>query len=277
MVDPINVNMNEGSRLKSVIVCAPVYEYFKAVDLHAHNISQIADRDRAVEQHDHLCTIMRDSGVQVLCIPELRGHPNSVFTRDTCVCVSLGFVQLRMGLASRQGEEVWMAQFLESRDIPQYGAVQSPGTVEGGDVILAGNVVFVGRSRRSNSEGIEQISRLFTQLGLDVRIVDVPRPRLHIGGMMSMIGPRRVLCCEELFPEGFFKGFEVISVPADTFISGNVICLDENVVIAEKCNIPAIQSLKEHGVQVHDIDLSEFVKGRGGPTCLIMPVERGSH
>ena len=272
----IGMHMNEGTRLKTVVMCTPVYEYFHAEDPRAHNISQIADRERVINQHDGLCTMMRDFGVRVLYIPELRAHPNSVFTRDTCVCSTQGFIQMRMGLASRQGEELWMARFLKSRGVPQYGAVQEPGTVEGGDVIVAGDVVFIGRSNRSNDQGIEQVRELFMQHDLKVRIADVPPPRLHIGGMMSMIGPRRVLCCEDLFPEGFFTGFDVISVPADTFISGNVICLDENVVIAEKSNAPTLHKLREHGVQVFDIDLSEFVKGRGGPTCLIMPVERGS-
>jgi dimethylargininase len=268
--------MNEGARLTSVIVCTPVYEYFNVEDPHRHNIAQVADKNKAVAQHDHLCTVMRDFGVKILDIPELRDHPNSVFTRDTCVSTSRGFIQLRMGLDSRQGEGLWMAHYLESRNIKRYGTIHDPGTIEGGDVILAGDVVFVGCSSRSNNEGVKQAKDLFIEQGREVRIVNVPPPRLHIGGMMSMVGPRRVLCCQKLFPDGFFNGFDIISVPAETFISGNVICLGDNVVIVEKSNVSAIRSLREKGVCINDVDLSEFTKGRGGPTCLIMPLERGS-
>ncbi|MBN2620239.1 amidinotransferase [candidate division WOR-3 bacterium] len=265
---------NEGERLKKVVVCSPVHEYFTVDDPHAHNITQPAHKERAVEQHGRLCTIMRDAGADVIDVPELVHHPNSVFTRDTCVCTPEGFIQLRMGLASRQGEGAWMARRLEEMDIQQYGKVLEPGTVEGGDIILAGRVVFIGRSMRSNHEGIEQVKILFEKIAYDVKIVDVPPPRLHIGGMMSMVGPRRILCCEELFPDGFFSGYEIIRVPAMSFISGNVICLSANTVIAEKDNTGAISALEGAGIHVLAIDLSEFVKGRGGPTCLIMPIER---
>jgi arginine deiminase len=32
--------------------------------------------------------------------------------------------------------------------------------------------------------------------------------------------------------------------------------------------------LRKNGYIVHDLDLSEFAKGMGGPNCLIMPIER---
>lgn len=265
---------NEGERLRKVVVCAPVSEYFGHHDLREHNIEQPADKERAVEQHYQLCSVMQDARVSVINVPELENHPNSVFTRDTCVCTPGGFIQLRMGLASRQGEGVWMTRHLEEMNEKKYGYIHEPGTIEGGDVILAGSVVFIGRSMRSNDAGVEQAKVLFESMGYEVRIASVPQPRLHIGGMMSMIGSRRVLCCKELFPDDFFSGFEIITVPAENFVNGNVICLSENVVIAEESNTMVIASMEKAGVRVSTIDLSEFIKGRGGPTCLIMPLER---
>ncbi len=41
-------------------------------------------------------------------IPELANHPNSVFTRDTALCTPNGYIKLRLGLESRQGEEEWI-------------------------------------------------------------------------------------------------------------------------------------------------------------------------
>jgi arginine deiminase len=54
-----------------------------------------------------------------------------------------------------------------------------------------------------------------------------------------------------------------------------VICLGENEVIANIAeNAEAIRELEKEGITVHSIDLSEFRKGTGGPTCLILPIER---
>lgn len=267
---------NEGDRLVKVAVCAPKKEYFCVAEPGLHNIEQVANRDQAIKQHQEFCRIIQQAGVDVIKIPELSDHPNSVFTRDTCVCTPCGFIELRMGLASRQGEEHWMARFLEGVGYKKCGMIHEPGILEGGDIILAGNVVFIGRSRRSNDAGIHQLKGLLEVMDFEVRIADVPSPRLHIGGMMSMVGSKRILCCEELFPKNFFDGFETISVPAENFISGNVIYLSENTVIAEEKNSSAISCFEQAGMFVHAVNLSEFVKGRGGPTCLIMPLERGS-
>ncbi len=56
--------------------------------------------------------------------------------------------------------------------------------------------------------------------------------------------------------------------------TANIICLGGNEVIVNKQNHAVIQLLKGKNFTVHTLDLSEFVKGTGGPNCLIMPVDR---
>jgi dimethylargininase len=98
---------------------------------------------------------------------------------------------------------------------------------------------------------------------------------LHLGGAMSVIGSRRVLCCRGVFAVSFFEGFEIVEVPHKGPSTGNVICLGENEVIANIAeNAEAIRELEKEGIVIHAIDLSEFRKGTGGPTCLILPIER---
>ncbi len=265
---------NEGDKLKKVVLCSPRSEYFKVTHLKKHNIAQVAQMKKAQAQHDDLKEVIRNSGCEVIDVEELRDHPNSVFTKDAAVCTPLGYVHLRMGLESRRGEEEWMARVLDSMGLPKNGTIEPPGTVEGGDVILAGTVAFVGHSSRTNNEGINQLSRILEPMGYETRMAGVSSPHLHIGGMMTVIAPDTVLCCDEFFPEGFFDDFRTIKVPAGDFISGNVISLGGGRIIAENSNTEAVKALRKAGFTVHTLDLSEFVKGTGGPSCLIMPVER---
>jgi dimethylargininase len=265
---------NEGCRLTRVIVCTPREEYFKVSSLHAHNLNEVSDPRRTREQHNHLKSLLTDHGAEVIDVPELENHPNSVFTRDVALSTPGGYIKLRMGLPSRRGEEDWMAEIFDSLAEPCVGAIQSPASVEGGDIILAGKVAFVGRSERTNDEGIRQISRLLGEMGYEVRTIRV-QGSLHIGGLMSAIGPERIVCCRDLFPQDAFKGFDTLAVELHNPSSANVICMDENEVIANSAeNSATIQKLEERGVRVHGIDLSEFRKGAGGPTCLVLPVDR---
>jgi len=265
----------EGDNLKRVIVCSPESEYFRVENFKVHNITDIPDENRAREQHNELKAILEDFGSEVINIPELNNHPNSVFTRDTAVCTPEGYIELRMGLPSRRGEEDWMSEFLSSLGYHRAGTIEEPGTVEGGDVILRDRVAFIGKSRRTNKKGIKQISGLLKKMQYEIRVANVPSTYLHLGGAMSVLGRGYILCCKGVFPEDFFNGFKVIEVHSQTFVSGNVITLGNEEIIAEASNIEATQKLKQNGFTVHRIDLLEFIKGTGGPSCLIMPLERG--
>lgn len=265
---------SEGDRLRRVVVCSPGQEYFGVDDLKAHNIGERANPEQAKEQHDLLKSTIKTFGTEILDVDELKSHPNSVFTRDTSVCTPQGYIQLRMGLESRRDEEEWMAHTLERSGEPPAGIIQSPGTVEGGDIILAGSVAFLGLSNRTNRNGVYQISSLLQNMGYEVRTVSIPPPHFHLGGLMSLIGPRQVLCCQRFFDKDFFKGFDLVEVDYQMFVSGNVICLGDGELIAEASNAAAIEPLEKQGYKVHALDLSEFLKGQGGPSCLIMPLER---
>ena len=268
---------NEGDRLTRVIVCTPQTEYFNVTDLKAQGMNEFPDPEQTKMQHDRLKSIMADFGAEVLDAPEFADHPNSVFVRDVALITPKGFIQLRMGLVARRGEEIWMAEFLKSLDEPCLGEINTPGFVEGGDLILAGDVAFVGISKRTNQPGADQLTALLENLNYQVRTVHMSDSYLHLGGAMSSIGPNRILCCQDVFPSDFFKSFETIQVDHQDFSPsvGNIICLGENEVIASsEENMPVIEVLEKHGLKVHAIDMSEFRKGGGGPTCLILPLER---
>ena len=223
-------------------------------------------------QHLALKNLLINYGFEVHDMPELKDHPNSVFTRDTSLVTPQGYIKLKMGLESRRGEEEWMALHLESIGIKRAGSITGNGTVEGGDVILIGHIAFVGLSRRTNEEGVKQISEILSAMDFEVRSIEVPRPFLHLGGAMSVLSPNEVLCCQEIFPIDFFNGFNRIEVPGADFVTGNVISLGNHKVIAEKTNTSAIVVLNQKGYKIHALDLSEFIKGTGGPSCLILPV-----
>ena len=267
---------SEGERLEAVVLCEPRREYFCCDDRVRHNITSEAQPERALAQHNALVQLLRGRGACVLLIDELPAHPNSVFTRDTSVVTPGGYIKLRMGIQSRSGEEEWAAAYLDILGVSRAGEIFAPGTVEGGDVLLAGNVAFLGRSRRTNKEGQGQMGCLLEGMGYEVRCAEVPEPFLHLGGAMTVISPRHVLACSEIFSAAFFEGFEVIETKGRSFISGNVIALGAGEVIAESSNVDGCSLLKKAGFTVHECDLSEFVKGTGGPSCLILPIGRSA-
>jgi dimethylargininase len=259
--------------LTRVVVCSPKTEYFSVDDPAAHNIPELADEGVAVKQHGALRCVLEDYGAEVIDVEELVGHPNSVFVRDAAVTTPRGYVAVRMGIDTRLGEERWMADKLDAIGEPCAGEIQRPGTVEGGDVVVAGHVVFAGITRRTNAEGVEQLSRVLRDMDIEVRSVSLPDLYLHLDQTIGVVGSRRLMCCRGLFPEGFFEGFELIESPCHES-NVNFICLGEDEIIAPLANREVVKIARDSGVRVHEVDVSEFAKGAGGPNCLVMPLER---
>lgn len=268
---------DEGALLRKVVICPPGLAFcgVGADELAAHNFHATIEAAAALEQHRLLRELLAACGAEVIVLEEPPGKPNAVFVQDVAVGTASGFIRMRMGLLTRQGEVAWMSEALAARGIPEIGRIEAPGTAEGGDVILAGDVAFVGLSGRTNAEGVRQLSMLLGKLGYAVWVIPVPAPSLHLGGVMSVIGPHQILAVNGVLPEGLSKEFDVVSLPRRDFISGNVITLGAGEVIAEQLNEPAITALSGAGVRVHVLNLFEFVKGGGGPSCLILPLARG--
>jgi len=268
---------DEGDRLRQVVVCVPKKEYARGgCDLEKHNIGELSNPEIALRQHDILRATLREFGAEVLDVPELEDHPNSVFTRDTALCAPQGYIKLRLGLKTRQGEGEWMAEALEAIDVPCVGEITAPGTVEGGDVVLAGEVAFIGRSNRTNEDGINQLSGALEMMGYAIRVIALPDTILHLDKALMVLGPRHVLYCKGLVTETDIGGFEGIGIPCGGDTAANIICLGDKELIVNRSNTLVIARLEAEGYKVHNLDLGEFAKGMGGPNCLIMPVKRGA-
>ena len=265
---------SEAQRLKRVVVSTPWNEYYRVANLQAHNILDVANPKLALEQHDNLKDTLRHFGSDVVDLPELKGHPNSVFTRDTALCTPDGYIKLRPGIETRQAEGSWMASALNHLGEPRAGKIEFPGTVDGGDVLLLDQVAYIGLSKRTNAEGCFQLSCFLEKMGYEIRKVGLPDVVLHLDKVLMPVGDDRLLVCTDIVHRDILRGFDIIGINFSNSSSANIICLGDGELIVDNTNQGAIDALDRNKFNLHLINVSEFVKGSGGPNCLIMPVER---
>jgi dimethylargininase len=265
---------SEAGRLKRVVVSTPWNEYYRVVNLQAHNILDVANQKLALEQHDNLKEILRHFNSDVVDLPELKDHPNSVFTRDAALCTPEGYIELRPGIETRLAEGSWMASALNHLGEPKAGKIEFPGTVDGGDVLLLDPVAFIGLSKRTNPEGCLQLSYFLEKMGYEIRKVSLPDLVLHLDKVLMPVGDDRLLVCTDIVHRDILRGFDIIGISFSNNSSANIICLGNGELIVGATNQGAIDALDRNEFNLHLINVSEFVKGSGGPNCLIMPVER---
>jgi dimethylargininase len=271
------VNWNEGGRLSQAVVCPPEHEYALVDDTARQNFQEVPDASLALSQHAALVARLEGVGVEVARVPELVAHPNSVFVRDVALGVPGGFVELAMGLPARRGEEGWMSAQLRALGLDCVGAIGGEGTLEGGDIFLMGRLALVGLSGRATAAGAARLAALLEPLGYQLRTAPVPAPYLHLGSVLSPIGPAAVVVVAGVLPPDFLAGLDRVEVPPrGGRATANALCLGPGEVLTDPSESPGtVEALEAAGVRVHALDLSEFRKGSGGPTCLVLPISRG--
>ena len=251
----------------------------------------IPDYEKALSDYEKLVGFLESSGVEIHFLPaDDTTSLDSVYTHDPCVISNGGIILCTMGKEARVPESKAMEAYFESIDIPILGRIESPGTLEGGDVVwIDDRTVAVGEGYRSNAEGIRQFKNL---LGNHVdEVILVPLPHwtgsadcLHLMSNISPIDHDLYLVYSRLLPVPFRqylldRQIKLIEVPDEEYDSMgcNVLAVAPRKVIMIEGNPITQKRLENEGVDVHTYDGTEIsIKGSGGPTCLTRPFLRSN-
>src|SRR5437879_3319033 len=114
------------------------------------------DVKKAARQHRNYEACLADVGVRVVSLEPHPELPDSVFVEDPAIVVDEVAVIARMGTEARRAEAESLAVALS--DFRPLKWLTAPATLEGGDVLQAGKTVYVGISRRTNREGLDQLA-----------------------------------------------------------------------------------------------------------------------
>ncbi|MGH8216928.1 MAG: dimethylargininase, partial [Rhodanobacteraceae bacterium] len=102
----------------------------------------------ARRQHAAYEQALREAGCEVLQLPEQPDWPDSVFVEDAAIVLDEVAVATRPGAPSRRDEVASVVSALEP--FREVLGIESPATLDGGDVLRLGKRICVGASARSN-------------------------------------------------------------------------------------------------------------------------------
>lgn len=227
---------------------------------------------RACDQHLAYEDVLASLGAVIERLPPEPDLPDSVFIEDTAVVLDDIAVICRPGPESRRPETDGVAAALHPYRSLQ--GIFAPGTLEGGDVLALGRILFVGRSARTNQAGIDQFRSLVEPLGYEVRPVSV-HGCLHLKSAVTPVADDRVLVNPEWVDAGIFEPWRPIHVhPAEPFAANALWTGD--AVIYPLAHERTGQRLEESGIRVQLVDVSELAKAEGGVTCCALLVRQHS-
>ncbi len=200
---------------------------------------------------------LESAGWNAVEIAPADGCPDAVFVEDTLVVHGGLAVVTRPGAEARRAELETAEAAVRALGFP-VARIEEPGTLDGGDVLIVGDVTYVGTGGRTNSEGARRLGRL-----LGTTVVEVP-----VAGVLHLKTAFTAL------PDGTIVGHLPPAVPFPAFRSvpeesgAHVVVLDERrILIAADCPRSA-ELFASLGYDPVVVDVGEFQKLEGCVTCL---------
>jgi dimethylargininase len=224
---------------------------------------QPIDLPKAEAQHRFYEDCLAELGAAVTSLPAEIELPDSVFVEDPAVVVDEVAVMTRMGAESRRGESASLARALEPYRPLRW--LREPATLEGGDVMRIGRTLYVGRSHRTNREGIEQLTEALSPLSYTVVPVTV-RGALHLKSAVCYLGDGAILANRQWLDLEPLAQYRVIDVAPGEERAANVLALGGQVIIPD-CFPATAKILLAAGIKVRPLDVTELMKAESGVTC----------
>ncbi len=216
-------------------------------------------------QHDEYRRQLEKAGHFIEVVSTDEDHPDCVFIEDAAAIVGGVAVIARSGATTRRGETGPVAHALSDR-YPTT-EITDPGTLDGGDVFTLGDVVYVGRSSRTNSEGISQLRAVAHRQGFGVVTVDV-HDVLHLKSAVLPIDEETVVVTPGSVDEDRLDGIRVIYEKDAERHRFSALPLGDGRVMVT-ANAPATaESVSALGYEMVMIDVSQIQAADGGLTCM---------
>jgi dimethylargininase len=227
------------------------------------------DPRRVARQHRAYTDALSAAGCTLIPVPQAPDCPDGVFVEDCAVVVEGVAVITRPGAPSRRAEVESVAKVLSG--LMPVERLLAPATLDGGDVLRIGRTLFVGRSGRTNVDGIRQLTDAVASTGLEVEVIEV-RGALHLKTAVTAIDPETLVINPRWVDPLRFRRWRTIEVdPAEPFAANTLRVADSLVVAAahprtsERCAALVPRMIP--------VEVDEIARAEGGVTCCSILVD----
>jgi dimethylargininase len=217
----------------------------------------------ALQQHQQYQSVLSSLGCEIVTLLTEPGLADSVFIEDTAMVLDEIAVLCRPGAASRQAEVAGVEGVL--KQYRPLASIQPPGTLDGGDLLRVGKVIYAGLSTRSNQSGIDQFSSIVADHGFSVKTVETTKC-LHLKSAVSEVAPGSLLINPDWIGRSVFGDCDLIDVDKKEAHAANALRVGRSVIYPS--SFPrTLEKLVARGIGVTPVNVSELQKAEGAVTC----------
>lgn len=223
------------------------------------------DYKKALVQHRNYISALQQCGLEVTILEADENFPDSCFVEDVALLTSKCAIITNLGAQSRKGEIVGIKEVLR-QFYTNIEEIQSPGTVEAGDIMMVDSHFYIGISERTNKNGAQQMIEILEKYELTSSLVSLEKV-LHLKTGLAYLENNNLLACGEFIFKDEFQKFNILEIETDESYAANSIWVNGKVLIP--AGFPKAKFIIESaGYQIIEVDVSEFRKLDGGLSCL---------
>jgi len=255
------------------------------------------------KEHRSLVAALENEGIEVVYLEPKRpmisiyGLPLRLapYCRSP-IMLRGGAIICRPAVAYKKGLEVFYAKRLMELGCPILYTIHGAGMYEASNLRwVDDNSVILGLGMRGNMDGLKQVEYMLRRNGVeDIHIAHLPgylyTRKYQVGGSSG------IFHLDMTFGMAYYgvgviwsggvgydtiqwlesKGVDLIEVSDEELhkCAPNLLPIAPKKVIVSAPNLRMTEELRKRGIDVIELDLSEFAKGGGGPTCLTAPLIR---
>jgi dimethylargininase len=214
-------------------------------------------------QHHAYEDLLEKLGARVVSLPAESDLPDSMFVEDPAIVLDELAVIFPLGTESRRPEAASLAQAISK--FRKLEHVTLPGTLEGGDILRIGRKLFVGITKRSNAEGIRQLSSILAPHNYEVIAVPVTGC-LHLKSAVTYLGRAKLLANRAWFDPTPFYDYSWIDVDPGEPHAANALALGNTIIFP--ASFPRTRTrIEAAAFHVTPLDISELQKAESGLSC----------
>jgi dimethylargininase len=234
-----------------------------AEGLLTHIERSFVDAISAAKQWEGYVRTFVDAGWRVTEVEPAPECPDSVFVEDTVVVYGDLAVIARSGAVERRSETQGTEKAAAELGY-RIAHIEAPGVLDGGDVLKHAGTVYVGRSGRTNADGIRQLTEYLAPFGATVIAVPLTKA-LHLKSAVTAL------------PDGTIIGYEPVVddptvfpmfLPVPEEPGAHVVLLGDGKLLMSSGAPETAVLLQARGYEPVPVDIGEFEKLEGCVTCL---------
>lgn len=229
-------------------------------------------------QTEKLAAFYESQGITVHLAKPALPPPNFLFQRDLFWATLDGVVLARPAALQRAGEERFAAEVLSAMGVPLIMHFRGTATFEGADALwLDETTVLLGTGVRTNAEAARQLGTFLGELDVELLETVLPEKAQHLLGIVNFVASDLAVVhggkiTSHLADILSCRGIKTIVLPDGEELRDkmamNFVTLAPGRIVMPSGAPKTRGILTAHGIEAHEIDVSEYLKAAGGLACL---------